>query len=760
MMKAYQEKTDMFFYNNYSNAWKGASLEDMLPIYAAEMRDLLRCFAQGMPYHQEFAKDYRLAQQLRVEVDGIMQPVQKPDNFYHIVPAKGVVLFQKESEICYQCSYRKFFQILSFYIQQLQERFLMQEAKQWQAQLDVLKKGRFHTQLEKLTDKLRFWDHSPGNPDTHFEGAKKLDLYPGDIASFRQLRCQDTLRSLTVNGLFQAKDIEVLSEYTQLKTLYLRQMRIEDIHFLSTLVNLDELGLPGNQITDLSPLANLKKLTHLYIVDNPITDFSVLAQMPKLRTLYTDIDQLPDQLAWDKIPPSIALRVMYLTPLENCLYHVDMVYSRDISCLVEKAGGKQKLVDNPKDQTRLEIKDRWLYSGITQALGYPPMVKYDLSKMKTLDCSDSITLSDDCSFLTEIGDYSCLVAAMKLKELNLSGRVVKDFSWLRKCTNIRVLNVSYTDFSDLSLLSGMKQLTTLIVAGCKNLQEDSFCQFQYMKNLKTLDASYTSFHDLHLLQGLDKLQDLYLKQCNTLVGIEDMIQSCKNLKTLDLSGTNFRDLRMLKGCNKLQDLYLNQCENLMGMEDMVEDLIHFRSCVLTVQEQSHFYYAIVKRFCEKIEGRFQWKENTESILETNNCADHNPFFKFFLMHVDSCISVDRNTWLLTESDYHLHPEISYPWEQKEGITNKADTVQNQYGTAQQVGEEVDEPFENTILSDIWAGDLLPLFVSIRNDGVWYYAIDCWSEKIVFWKDIAQVQETKQTLPQFLLQNEIFTSTHF
>lgn len=178
MSKADQKKTDIFFYDNYSRVWEGADLEDMPPIYAAEMRDLLRCLEQGMPYHQEFAKDYRLAQQLRMEVNGNIQSVQKPKNEYHIVPAQGVVLFQKESEICYQCSYRKFFQILSFYIQQLQERFLMQEAIQWQTQLEKLKKGRFHAQLEKLTDKLRFWDHSAGNPDAHFEGAKKLDLYP------------------------------------------------------------------------------------------------------------------------------------------------------------------------------------------------------------------------------------------------------------------------------------------------------------------------------------------------------------------------------------------------------------------------------------------------------------------------------------------------------------------------------------------------------------------------------------------------------
>ena len=745
MIQTYQKKTDEFFYDNYGSAWEGASLEDMPPIYAAEMRDLLRCFADGMPYHQEFAKDYRVAQQLRVEVNGKIQPVKKQPNPYHIVPAQGVVLFQKESEICYRCSYRKFFQILSFYIQQLQTRFLMQEAEEWQTQLETLKKGRFRTQLEKITDKLRFWDNSAGNPDAHFEGAKKLDLYPGDIDSFRQLRCQDTLRSLTVNGLYKAKDIEVLSEYTQLKTLYLRQMRIEDIHFLSTLVNLDELGLPGNQITDISALANLKKLTHLYIADNPITDFSVVAQMPKLRTLYTDVDQLPDQLAWDKIPNHIALRVMYLTPLENCLYHIDMVYSRDISCLVEKSGGKKKLAENQKDTTRLEIKDRWLYSGILQALGYPPTVKYDISKIKILDCSDGITLCDDFSFLTEIGDYTCLAAAIKLRELNLSGRVVKDFSWLRKCVNLRMLNVSYTDFSDLSLLAGMQKITILIVAGCKNLQEDSFSKFQSMQNLKTLktlDLSDTSFHDLHMLQSCNQLQHLYLKQCKNLIGWEDIGSLLQNLKTLDVSGTNFCDLRILKGCNQLQHVNLKQCENLIGMEDMVEYLVHLKTCALTLQEQLHFYHIIIQRFCERIEGQFVWKENTNYVSEIIDLKDKLFVWKLFLTQIDSCVSTDGNTWFLTESDYHLHPEIQYPWEQNIDIMQKT-CAENDY------------LYEDTILADIQNGDLLPILVSIQNSEVWYYAMDQWSEKIVFWNDVTQLQQTEQTFPQFLLEHKIF-----
>ena len=73
--------------------------------------------------------------------------------------------------------------------------------------------------------------------------------------------------------------------------------------------------------------AALKKLTHLYLPLNPATDFSVVEQLPMLRTLYADLDQLPDQLAWDAVPERIALRVLRVIPLKKSQYHMARVFS-------------------------------------------------------------------------------------------------------------------------------------------------------------------------------------------------------------------------------------------------------------------------------------------------------------------------------------------------------------------------------------------------------------------------------------------------
>lgn len=286
-------------------------------------------------------------------------------------PGQGLVLFRRDGETVYQCSYRKLFQILRFYIGRFGERFgASSTVWQWEERLEALRKGRWKEWTE------------------------------------------DTLRSLTVNGLSGVRDVEALSEYTNLTCLYLRNMGLEDISFVSSLVQLDELGLPGNSITDLSPLASLKKLTHLYLPLNPATDFSVVEQLPMLRTLYADLDQLPDQLAWDAVPERIALRVLRVIPLEKSQYHAEVIYERKAAYLAGTASAqKQEASPQKPDPRRLEIKDRWLYSGLIQSLGYCPSVKYDLTKLKSLDCSDKVSLCDDFLFFTEQGDYSCLAAA-------------------------------------------------------------------------------------------------------------------------------------------------------------------------------------------------------------------------------------------------------------------------------------------------------------------------------------------------------------
>ena len=58
-------------------------------------------------------------------------------------PGQGLVLFRRDGETVYQCSYRKLFQILRFYIGRFGERFgASSTVWQWEERLEALRKGR------------------------------------------------------------------------------------------------------------------------------------------------------------------------------------------------------------------------------------------------------------------------------------------------------------------------------------------------------------------------------------------------------------------------------------------------------------------------------------------------------------------------------------------------------------------------------------------------------------------------------------------
>jgi Leucine-rich repeat (LRR) protein/spore coat protein CotH len=82
-------------------------------------------------------------------------------------------------------------------------------------------------------------------------------------------------------------DVSVLSNFTQLEFLELRDLQITDISPLSNLTSLEELDISQNPISDttLSSLSLLVNLTSLNIRETGATDLSVLNQMTELTYL-------------------------------------------------------------------------------------------------------------------------------------------------------------------------------------------------------------------------------------------------------------------------------------------------------------------------------------------------------------------------------------------------------------------------------------------------------------------------------------------
>lgn len=442
---------DSFFYRSYTYLWPGATLQDMKPVYLGEIRSLFRCLRQSETYHQELFCDVPLKNRLYQIENGIPVRVVLPKNDKSISFRKNEVVFF-DSNQQYSCSYTHFCMILRHYFELLISIFPDMETLDLMQQLE-----QFHQKHTGLS-KLKRWLPTPIQHPFQYTpvDSKKIHLKPGEIFSFRQLNCADTLVSLTAAGR-KIRNPEALAHYSKLTTLVLSEMELTDLSFLSQLTNLKELILRNNRIVDLSPLKNLKNLESLYLVNNPVRDLSVLHTLPKLHTLRIGSQQIQDYSELDSFPPKMKIQVIELTPTVNQdRFDANILYTR----LPQK-----KPVANRRSKS-LNIKDRWLFSAAANSLGYFPTVPYDMSKLKQLDCSNRCKTVEDWTFLTEDGDFSALQYAVNLKTLDLSGRILNDFMVLKSCSKLTKLNLSNTNLTDLSILQFFPNLTHLTL---KNL---------------------------------------------------------------------------------------------------------------------------------------------------------------------------------------------------------------------------------------------------------------------------------------------------
>lgn len=547
-----------FFYNNYQRTWPGATLQQMQYVYFHEFDWLLKSLQDNRPYYQEFARDYRLATELRSKISPeVLKTWEQPSDArslapfyvaptvneqpYTIMLTPDGVLFKYYTEEVLLLGYSKFFDYLEFYAKLLEKTFpnefeqanlernrkiryysaelanpnrtafarkqdeialqVAQSQYDWHNRISELRSRQWHKLFDKVSSKLMFWKSNkvPGDPNAIFTDSRKVALKPGALLSFKQLDSATTLNSLTADALTDYQDLDVLQNYTNLRSLALRHMHVKDISFVANLTNLDELILANNDIEDISPIAYLPKLTHLYLVGNPIKDLSVLETLPRLRNVFIDVDQVPPDLKRMRINGTITvLKYKFIeseklpnggiipnwsTELVETIQLHCKRKSRNVATLNSQnatgsnqntlasnnSAASKPAVKAKPDWRKLDIKDRYLYSGLFNSLGYTAAVVFDIQKLKKLDCSNGIALQPDHTFLNEPGDFSCLNHASNLRKLNLSDRYVKDFSFLSKCNNLTHLNLSRSNIKELSLLHNLKSLRSLDISGCTQL---------------------------------------------------------------------------------------------------------------------------------------------------------------------------------------------------------------------------------------------------------------------------------------------------
>ena len=158
---------------------------------------------------------------------------------------------------------------------------------------------------------------------------------------------------------------------------------------------------------------------------------------------------------------------------------------------------------------------------------------------------------------TDVSDISTLSGLTALTNLDLSWTGVSDISALSGLTALTNLDLSATSIDDISALSGLTALTNLNLAWTSVRDINALASLTALTNLNLHE---TSVSDISALSGLTALTNLNLSA--TSVDDISALSGLTALTNLDLSATSVDDISALSGLTALTNLDLSFNRNL------------------------------------------------------------------------------------------------------------------------------------------------------------------------------------------------------
>ena len=419
------------------------------------------------------------------------------------------------------------------------------------------------------------------------EGLEELTLY-GNIKEIEKISQLTNLKKLTIRS-DKLDNLAILSELKSLTYLDLQDTGISDIQPLSELTNLTHLILSNTETADLTPLSALTNLTYLNLDGcSMIENFSPISELKKLTHLNLSSTKISEIAYLSDIPALSVLNLRGTSVSDfNALAHLKNLTDldlqntniTDLSVLSELTGLTRLNLKNTK------IDDLTYLSGLTE-LTYLDLDGctnvYQLPSMSELKNLSYLNLS-----YTEITDLTPLFAVPDLTDLRMCGTVITNLDTLSALKKLNRLDLSRTEITDLTSLSELTELTDLdlhycqgtidlsVLSGLNNLTQlnlggteaTSLAALAGFTNLNKLDLSRIEINDLTPLSKLTNLVDLNLYLC-TLNCDPSPLANLKNLTVLNLSSTEITNITALSGLTNLSELNLESCSKIKVLPPM------------------------------------------------------------------------------------------------------------------------------------------------------------------------------------------------
>lgn len=265
--------------------------------------------------------------------------------------------------------------------------------------------------------------YSADTTEIKLEGA---GLKNSDIKNLKDLK-KLTIVIINDNNI---SDLSVFSEMSWLEGLWVNNNNISDLTPLKNLKNLKYLSAEDNNISSLSPLSGTRNLEQLWCGGNPISDLSPISKNKGM--IYLGVSRC-------NISSLSALSGM--TDLER-FYATDNNIS-DISPLKNTKKLREFFID------RNPVTDLSPISG-----------NKNMVNMGMAGCN--------------IGSLSALSGMTKLEELYAFACGLTDLSPLKKCVSLKLLDIKYNYFNDVSPLAQCNEISFLVLSGNQCADKEAY----------------------------------------------------------------------------------------------------------------------------------------------------------------------------------------------------------------------------------------------------------------------------------------------
>ncbi len=344
-----------------------------------------------------------------------------------------------------------------------------------------------------------------------------LDVSGTSVEDLSPVRNLNKLKTLYANSTL-VNDISSLKYNITLEELQVANTSIDDLSVLSSLRNLQILNLAGTQVSRINHLKNCPNLTWLNLSGTRIANIGTLQDLPQVKSLDISNTSIRDLGPVNNLKDLQSLNISGAA-ISNLQPLAELVNLRELYCSNTSISDLSPL----KNHRRLgKIYCDHSNIGDAEASAFTKdnpftLVIFDTEALRSWWNNLPIYWKAVFSKQIELDSEPTteqLHQIINLQELDLSGNTfMQNLMPVSRLTNLRSLNIAYTEIAYLQPIQGLANLESLVI---EHTFINDLKPLQDMGNLRYLNIMNTPVNDLSPLANDAKIE--VIEADSTIIG--------------------------------------------------------------------------------------------------------------------------------------------------------------------------------------------------------------------------------------------------